>query len=313
MGKTQSRKYQITLNNPKKHGYSRKSIIETIVSTNPQYFCLGDEIGQEGTYHTHIFLYRKSPYRFETLKRKFPEAHLETAYGSCQDNRDYVTKSGKWENTDKSETSVDGTFYEWGEMPAESEEKAPVGSAIIDKVESGMSISQIIRDDPSLVFKAADINLLRETLLTDKYAELQRDLDVRYLYGKTGTGKTRSIYDSHKAQDICRITNYKSDGTVRFDAYHGQDILVFEEFHSQVAIADMLNYLDRYPIYLPARYTDRVACYTHVYITSNLPLEMQYLYAPSDVWNAFLRRINKVIEYCDGGITVEHMISNYIR
>ena len=34
----------------------------------------------------------------------------------------------------------------------------------------------------------------------------------------------------------------------------------------------MLNYLDIYPLYLPARYTDRVACYHHVYITSNAPL-----------------------------------------
>ena len=38
----------------------------------------------------------------------------------------------------------------------------------------------------------------------------------------------------------------------------------------------MLNLLDVYPPILPARYSDKVACFTKVYITSNLPLNRQY-------------------------------------
>lgn len=53
-------------------------------------------------------------------------------------------------------------------------------------------------------------------------------------------------------------------------------MLVFEEFHSEIPISAMLNYLDIYPLMLPARYHDRIACYTEVYITSNIPLEDQY-------------------------------------
>ena len=33
-----------------------------------------------------------------------------------------------------------------------------------------------------------------------------------------------------------------------FDTYKGQDILIFEEFHSNLKIQDMLNYLDGYPL-----------------------------------------------------------------
>ena len=316
MGKEQSRKCQITINNPKKHGYSRKSLLETLASLNVQYYCLADEIGQEGTYHTHIFVYRKSPIRFDTLKRKFPEAHLEVAYGSCAENRDYVAKTGKWECTDKAETSVTGTFTEWGEMPDERAEKSSTAAEIIASVEAGMSTSQIIRSDPSLVFKSNDIGTLRETLMADKYMEMQRVLDVQYLYGPTGTGKTKSIFDKHDAKEICRITTYKSDGTIRFDSYHGQPVLVFEEFHGQVQITEMLNYLDRYPLYLPARYSDRVACYTTVYITSNLPLEAQFTgiqYSEPLVWNAFLRRISKVFEFRADGKIVEHPVEEYLR
>ena len=124
--------------------------------------------------------------------------------------------------------------------------------------------------------------------------------------GDTGAGKTRSIYESHDPREICRVTNYRKG--VSFDAYNGQDVLVFEEFHSQIPIGDMLNYLDIYPLSLPARYTDRMACYTKVYITSNLPLTAQYRdeqYHRREIWAAFLRRIHKVMEFHKDGTAIE--------
>ena len=91
---------------------------------------------------------------------------------------------------------------------------------------------------------------------------------------------------------------------MQFDAYKGQSVLVFEEFHSQISISDMLNYLDIYPVMLPARYYDRVACYATVYITSNIPLEQQYTEiqrSKLETWNAFLRRIHTVTEFRKDG------------
>ena len=55
---------------------------------------------------------------------------------------------------------------------------------------------------------------------------------------------------------------------------------------------------------LPARYYDRVACYNKVYITSNIPLEIQYSdiqISKPETWSAFKRRINYVEEYSDDG------------
>ena len=143
-------------------------------------------------------------------------------------------------------------------------------------------------------------------ILADRFATENRKLEVAYLYGDTGAGKTRSIYESHDPREICRVTNYRKG--VSFDAYNGQDVLVFEEFHSQIPIGDMLNYLDIYPLSLPARYTDRTACYTKVYITSNLPLTAQYRdeqYHRREIWAAFLRRIHKVIEFHKDGTAIE--------
>ena len=72
-------------------------------------------------------------------------------------------------------------------------------------------------------------------------------------------------------------------------------------------MAMLVTTLDIYPLYLPSRYSDRVACYTTGYITSNLPLEKQYhteQWDRPETWRAFLRRIHAVIEYLPDGSTI---------
>lgn len=303
---TQSRKWSLVINNPQECGLDHSAIVEILRKFSPAYFCMADEIATTGTYHTHIFLYSPSPIRFSTVKNRFSTAHIDKTYGSAKENRDYIRKEGKWAETDKAETKVPDTFLEWGDMPAEKEEKAPQMYKLIQEVRDGISTANIIEGSPNLAFRVRDIDTLRQTLLSDRYASENRKIEVWYIFGASGTGKTRGIYERHDAKDICRITNYRNGRGISFDGYTGQDVLVFEEFHSQIPIEDMLNYLDIYPLSLPARYSDRVACYTRVYITSNLPLEKQYRNVQWDsleTWRAFIRRIHKVLEYrADGSV-----------
>ena len=92
---------------------------------------------------------------------------------------------------------------------------------------------------------------------------------------------------------------------ILIDGYHGQDVIIFEEFRSSLKIGDMLNYLDGYPLSLPCRFSNKQACYTKVYIISNIPLTAQYNDLQSEqtaTWKAFLRRINGgVVEYLANG------------
>lgn len=305
---TQSRKYQITINNPQGCDMSHDRIIERLQLFRPIYFCMADEISSTGTYHTHAYIVSHSPMRFSTFKNRFPTAHIERALGTSKENRDYIRKEGKWAETAKAETSVAGTFVEFGELPSEAEENAPKMYQLLQDVTDGFTTPEIIRSHPSFAFKGRDIDALRETLTAERFRVENRDVRTHYLYGDTGTGKTRGIFERHKAEDICRITDYGRKNGLRFDAYHGQDVLVFEEFHSQVPINAMLNYLDVYPLMLPARYNDRVACYSTVYITSNIPLDQQYKDIQKDkpeTWRAFLRRIHEVKEYRKDGYVQE--------
>ena len=306
---TQARKWTLVINNPLEAGLDHAAIREILHRFAPSYFCMADEIATTGTYHTHIFLLAPSPIRFSTIKNRFPTAHIEKAYGSAKANRAYILKEGHWADTDKAETSVSGTFEEWGDLPAEKEEEAPEMFKLIQDLRAGKSVMEIIEDNPKLAFRIREIETLRQAILEEKYSAENRALEVTYLYGASGTGKTRGIFEKHDRKSICRITDYGSRNGVRFDAYHCQDVLVLEEFHSQIPISAMLNYLDIYPLTLPARYTDRIACYTKVYITSNIPLEEQYRDIQRyqmETWRAFLRRVQNVIEYLPDGSTVQH-------
>ena len=265
---------------------------------------MADETATTGTFHTHIFIYSKSPIRFSTVKNRFPTAHIEKAFGSAKENRDYIRKEGKWADDKKSETSHKGSFYEFGNIPNECEERDPKMYKLLCNVKDGLSTTEIIDETPSFAFKLKDIDILREAYLSERYRSENRELTVTYLFGASGTGKTSGIYKKHPASEICRITDYNGKNGVRFDSYHGQDILVFEEFNSQIPIEKMLNYLDIYPLTLPARYSDRTACYTKVYITSNLPLNEQYIdfkHNHPETWKAFIRRIHRVFFYKTGG------------
>ena len=145
---TQRNAYQLTINNPLDYGYSHNKIKKLLLNkfTTLQYFCLADEIGEEGTYHTHIYLHCRSRVRFSTIKKVFPEAHIERAQGNPQSNRDYIQKSGKWKDTDKAETRVEGSFDEWGTMPVQKG-KIPEMEELFKMIDAGMSNAEILREN----------------------------------------------------------------------------------------------------------------------------------------------------------------------
>lgn len=305
----QSRKWLMVINNPAEAGLDHTRITDILCRFSPSYYCLADEIATTGTEHTHIFFSAPSPVRFSTIKKRFPTAHIEKAYGTPKENRDYITKSGQWADTEKAETSVPDSFEEWGTLPANNEDKAPEMFQLMQELRSGKTTMEVVEKHPNLAFRIREIELLRQTILAEKYSVENRKLEVFYLYGSSGVGKTWGIFEENDPREICRITDYGGKNGVRFDAYRTQSVLVFEEFHSQIPISAMLNYLDIYPLMLPARYNDRVACYTKVYITSNIPLDEQYPeiqhYQPA-TWQALCRRIHNIIEYLPDGGTVTH-------
>lgn len=300
-----SRKWQLTFNNPAEHGWTHDRI-KSALATFPSiaYWCMADEMGlDEKTPHTHLFInLAPSNCRFSTLKNKFPQAHIEKAMGTSQQNRDYVAKDGKWADDEKSDTSIPGTFEEWGEMPIERQGKSKDTDRIWDMLKDGATNLEIVENVPSAMMSIDKVERTRSMLRDAQFANAWRTLDVVYMFGKTGTGKTRAVMTEYGYSNCYRVTDYKHP----FDTYDGQDVLVFEEFRGGLKHGDMLNYLDGYPLLLPCRYFNRQACYTKVYIITNIPPDNQYLSVDQSSREAFFRRINQVISYHEKDITVAY-------
>lgn len=310
MSDTASRKWLLTFNNPLDFGWTHDRI-KTVLLTFPSmaYWCMSDEIGlEEQTPHTHLFInLAPSNCRFSTLKNKFSEAHIDKVNGTSQQNRDYVAKQGKWLDDDKNETSINGTFEEWGEMPIEHQGKSRDAEKILELVKDGASNLEIVESVPKAMLNIDKIERTRSMFRDSAFTDSWRDLQTTYIFGKTGAGKTRSVMETYGYGNCYRITDYKHP----FDSYDGQDVVIFEEFRSQFKIADILNYLDGYPLLLPCRYFNRQACYTKVFLISNIDLESQYTAVAAESKAAFLRRIHRVTEYMADGPQVYESVGAY--
>ena len=290
------RKYQLTINNPAMHGLTH-DVIKEILEQFPscEYWCMCDEIGEHGTLHTHLYTSFTNAVMFSTMQRRFYGAHIEIVKGTHRENRDYVRKEGKWLDSKKAETNLPETFEESGELPEEPDRRVKQSEAILAMVEAGASDSEIMRAYPSAMNHLKNIEQARQTLLEEKYGVDWRTVEVTYIWGETGVGKTRSVVEKYGYKNVFRVTNY----THPFDGYKGQDVILFDEFRSSLKFSDMLAYIDGHPVMLPCRYADKVACYTKVYIISNIPLEKQYPLVQVEEpagYAAFRRRIEEVYE-----------------
>jgi len=245
------------------------------------------EKGENGTYHTQGFIIYKNNKRFKNVKQDFPTGRVREPNGSNIQNRDYCTKkdtriAGPWEIGEFSEMRSRNDIVQFFEA-------LKLGASnILLKSMFPVLYSQYSPDK---------IEKFRQDELKEVYGQKFRNVKVTYIYGKPRTGKTSYVYSKYDIKDICRVNNYIK-GT--FENYTGQKVLVLDEFTGKIDITFMNNLLDKFPVDLPARFSNRVACFDEVYIISNLPLSGLYKEEQSalpDVYNAFVQRIHEIIRF----------------
>jgi len=297
--KKSSRKYLLTINNPLEQSadYSHEGLKNRIASL-PQvlYWCMCDEVGENGTPHTHLYFATKNQVEWDRVFGLFYGSHIDAAFGTHRENRDYIRKEGKHLESEKKATNLPDTFEESGELPPENARKGQTDE-IYAMIKEGATVDDVIEAYPSAMYHQNQLEQMRQRIIAKQYQFENRDVSVTYIWGETGTGKTRGVIETHGIGNIYRMTNYDHP----FDQYNGEPVIVFEEFRSSLKIGDMLNYLDIYPLQLPCRYNNKWACFTTVYLISNIPLEEQYCNIQQEepeTWKAFKRRIHEIEEYC---------------
>jgi hypothetical protein len=278
-----SRNWVLTINHQKKLRYDNDEllkIIQDIPSISFTAFQL--EQGEQGTLHHQAYLHFKNAKTFDSIKKAFPLSHIEEMRGSSDQAITYCTKE---------ETRV-GESVMWGEVPEQGKRNDYI--EINNMLVNGATNDDIRRRFPTQYFLNRNkIEAVRQDLLEERFGYEYRYLSVIYMHGSTGIGKSRYVVEKYGYQNCYRISNYKNP----FDTYKGEDVIVFEEFRESLPIEQMLEYLDGYPSRLPARYNDKVACYTKVYVISNWDFNKQYSRTKRndiETYNAFERRFNFV-------------------
>lgn len=127
--------WQLTENNP---SYTKQEAVEQLASIGTCLFGIGgEEVGESGTRHIHVYAVWKNAIELSSLKKRFPRAHFEKCKGSVQSNIDYVSKDDK-------------EPFKVGEAPlVVSSWKSDVSSEVVALIlECGLSPVQILGKYP---------------------------------------------------------------------------------------------------------------------------------------------------------------------
>lgn len=281
----QCRRFLLTINNPKETDEEFEKYIQQL--EHFKYSIFQREKGHEtGTEHFQVFIIFTIAKRFSTIKSYFPTAHIEPCKGSNVQCRDYCRKN---------DTRISGP-YEIGQF-VEERSRTDI-SNFIELCQLGASDVELAKLYPALYLKSLDkISKIRQAYVGNEFLNKLRDVEVTYIYGQPRTGKTRYIYDTYKMNSFYHVSVYNNS---TFDSYNGEDILVLDEYSGQFKLELMNRLLDRYPFELPARFNNKVACYTKVYIISNYKITDIYKNEQlnnSVVYNAFNQRVKKIIRF----------------
>ncbi|MCL2630808.1 MAG: replication protein [Firmicutes bacterium] len=294
------RNWLFTINNPEQTEEALLGYLKGLLHV--KYVVFGREKGEKGTEHYQGYIEFSEPKDFGTIKNIFsepnvkPNAHIDPRKGTRIQARDYILKVNDY--ADKADTRM-GDIYEHGTF-TKNGERSDIYD-IMDSVKEGMTGYALAEKYGARFAKYEQFaEKYRQNYLEERFGNEPRMLNVVYLWGKAGSGKTRHVMERHGFRNVYRFSNYARFGHERFDGYRGQEVIVFEEFRSGIPISNMLNYLDIYPLTLPARYQDRIACYTKVYIISNISIDKQYTKTQEtepETWVAFKRRIHEIREF----------------
>lgn len=249
-----------------------------------KYFIYSIERGEkEKTEHIQGVIFFNIGKRFSTIKRYLPFVHIEKAKGSNSQARDYCMKS---------ETHVSGP-YEFGEF-AEERERTDYRD-FLQLVHSGASNRKLARLYPSLFIRERNkLEKLREDI-HEEYSEKCRSVDVTYIYGSSGAGKTTHVQRELGFKNVFYVTNYDNS---MFTNCNFADTIVMDEFTGSFNIQKFNRMVDGTPFQMRGLGESSWACFHHIYIVSNYSPKELYKDVQRDnykVYRAFDRRLHKII------------------
>lgn len=253
------------------------------------------EEGDGGFLHWQVFVHGPSPIAFGRIRRGFQAVstrginiEVPRDFAACQR---YVCKE---------DTRVGEPFRSETYKPVKEKKAArKTLEELREQVLSGVAVDDLLLEES---MTASTLRVLREVeqARLRKLAQSRpiKPLDVRYIYGKSGVGKSYMVY-SATPRDCLYVAADKN----LWDSYNGESVVLIDEFSDdRLPLTELLNVLDAYTPRLSARYHNRIGLFDKVYILSNVSLSAHYRDEPDERFNALCRRITTYAEMTSRGV-----------
>lgn len=153
------------------------------------YWCISDEIGNETKlYHTHVYVHMLKGVNFERIKLLFPTAHFDFCKGTQTENKQYVFKEGKWKDTQKEDTRINGTQEEWGEIiekytttkeKLEAEDLEKQFETWIQEIKDGIIITAIIDKYPKALRYIHNLYKYEQIYQSQRYEKIAEEKEKK--------------------------------------------------------------------------------------------------------------------------------------
>lgn len=285
---TRHRRWFLTVPAEGEKGISRDTLEDALAPYDSYLGQLEQGTGTNQYRHWQLVLAHAEPIRFSTLRRRLPTAHLEPVR-DLRASLAYVQKEDT--RVEDVKPLVKGEISP-GPGQGHRSDLDALRRRILDGQETA---DELILADSGAWRHSRLVGDLVGARDRHRQEGKLRDVQVRVVFGDTGTGKTSAAIEGLQALgSVCRVTHW---GSGAFDGYDGQDALILDEFAGQPPIEELLTWLDVYPVALPARYRARQAAFVRVVLCANAPPETWYPWAPKAQRAALARRLHLVEEW----------------
>jgi len=203
------------------------------------------------------------PSMVRTQRSKYPGVSIRKCSGTWEQNSAYCTKF---------ESRVPHSSpTKFGEYPDPTKQGQRANWLDIrTKMESGMTVEQIIYENPYLATMTRALvtlsNIVRQRGSSNGFRPV---ITVYWVWGPPGVGKSSTC---HRMSPGAYPTAIEPDGRIWFNMYSGQKTIIIDEVPSDADSPLLRRVLDHYPMYAPVKMGEPVlAEWTVVYLISNYP------------------------------------------
>jgi len=203
------------------------------------WFVMGKETGENGTPHLQGACILGSQWSFSKLKTLtgFRRAHIEAMYGKPESSLVYCTK-------EDSNAFVHGTLP----SPGKRNDIHDVAKRVVE----GATLRELAMDVEQGAVAVVKFHRGLTVLRSLTRGPRTTVPKVFWVFGPTGTGKTRCVFKAARRLVERRDDDIwvSSGGLKWFDGYDGQPVAILDDFRSKHVpnFAFLLRLLDRYPI-----------------------------------------------------------------